>query len=84
MSIQPALFPVPGSAPVAPVGVKARGAVFTRLAVVEFMLDLVGYTPDRPLHRSRLLEPSFGSNSTKKRYSVGKFTHPMDVNTRMM
>jgi hypothetical protein len=38
-----------------------RGAVFTRREVVDFMLDLAGYTPDRPLHTMRLLEPSFGS-----------------------
>lgn len=37
-----------------------RGAVFTRREVVDFMLDLAGYTPDRPLYRMRLLEPSFG------------------------
>lgn len=37
-----------------------RGAVFTRLEVVEFMLDLAGYTSGKPLHRLRLLEPSFG------------------------
>lgn len=39
---------------------KARGAIFTKPAVVDFMLDLVGYTVDKPLHRMRLLEPSFG------------------------
>lgn len=38
-----------------------RGAIFTRRAVVDFMLDLAGYTADRPLHQMRLLEPSFGS-----------------------
>lgn len=38
-----------------------RGAVFTRREVVEFILDLSGYTVERPLHRSRLLEPSFGN-----------------------
>ena len=38
-----------------------RGAVFTRPEVVEFMLDLAGYTREKPLHRLRLLEPSFGS-----------------------
>lgn len=38
----------------------ARGAVFTRPEVVEFILDLVGYTADRPLHTLRVLEPSFG------------------------
>jgi len=37
-----------------------RGAVFTRKEVVEFILDLVGYCEDQPLHRMRLLEPSFG------------------------
>lgn len=37
-----------------------RGAVFTRSEVVEFILDLSGYTVDRPLHTFRLLEPSFG------------------------
>ncbi|MNZ11898.1 Modification methylase PaeR7I [compost metagenome] len=41
-------------------GVEARGAVFTRREVVDFILDLSGYTSDLPLHTSRLLEPSFG------------------------
>lgn len=41
-------------------GVEERGAIFTRNEVVEFILDLVGYTPDKPLHTMRLLEPSFG------------------------
>ncbi len=41
-------------------GVEERGAIFTRPEVVDFILDLVGYTADRPLHRLRLLEPSFG------------------------
>lgn len=40
-----------------------RGAVFTKRVVVEFILDLAGYTIDRPLHRFRLLEPSFGDGS---------------------
>lgn len=39
---------------------KARGAVFTRQSVVDFMLDLIGYTSEKPLWRQRLLEPSFG------------------------
>ena len=38
----------------------ARGAVFTRIEVVEFILDLVGYTEDRPLATLRLLEPAAG------------------------
>lgn len=37
-----------------------RGAVFTRPEVVEFMLDLVGYTSDKDLSEMRVLEPSFG------------------------
>lgn len=37
-----------------------RGAVFTRPEVAAAILDLAGYTVDRPLHRLRLLEPSFG------------------------
>lgn len=43
--------------------VEERGAVFTKRVVVEFILDLAGYTTDRPLHRFRLLEPSFGDGS---------------------
>ncbi|MCE1750369.1 hypothetical protein LWT55_22985, partial [Enterobacter hormaechei] len=41
-------------------GLEARGAIFTRFEVVDFILDLVGYTEDQPLHEKRLLEPSFG------------------------
>lgn len=37
-----------------------RGAVFTRREVVEFILDLVGYTKDAPLDSYRLLEPACG------------------------
>ncbi|MES9904106.1 MAG: Eco57I restriction-modification methylase domain-containing protein [Sedimenticola sp.] len=38
----------------------SRGAVFTRREVVDFILDLAGYTDDQPLYGKRLLEPSFG------------------------
>lgn len=41
-------------------GIESRGAIFTRREVVDFILDLVGYTVDQPLHEKRLLEPSFG------------------------
>lgn len=41
-------------------GLEARGAVFTRSEVVDFILNLAGYTEDQPLHEKRLLEPSFG------------------------
>lgn len=40
--------------------VNSRGAVFTRREVVDFILDLTGYTEDQPLYEKRLLEPSFG------------------------
>jgi hypothetical protein len=42
-------------------GVEARGAIFTRREVVDFILDLAGYRTDRPLHQMKLLEPSFGN-----------------------
>ena len=42
-------------------GIEERGAVFTRREVVDFILDLTGYTVDQPLHRLKLLEPSFGN-----------------------
>lgn len=38
----------------------SRGAVFTRREVVDFIIDLAGYTDDQPVHEKRLLEPSFG------------------------
>jgi hypothetical protein len=47
-------------ASMAAAGVEARGAIFTRREVVDFILDLVGYAADQPLHRRRLLEPSMG------------------------
>jgi len=37
-----------------------RGAIFTRPEIVAAILDLSGYVADLPLHRMRLLEPSFG------------------------
>ena len=42
------------------VGTESRGAIFTRPEVVDFILDLAGYTADQPLYEKRLLEPSFG------------------------
>lgn len=41
-------------------GAETRGAIFTRPEVVTFILDLVGYTAEKPLHKMRLLEPSCG------------------------
>lgn len=34
--------------------------MFTRREVVDFILDLSGYSLDKPLHRLSILEPSFG------------------------
>ena len=42
-------------------GVEERGAIYTRREVVDFILDLTGYSSDRPLHQMKLLEPSFGN-----------------------
>lgn len=44
-------------------GIEQRGAVFTRREVVEFVLDLAGYTTAATLHKKRLLEPSFGEGA---------------------
>lgn len=44
-------------------GIQERGAIFTRREVVAFILDLVGYTSDKPLHEARLLEPSCGDGN---------------------
>ena len=41
-------------------GIEERGAISTRREVVEFILDLTGYTENAPLTAYRLLEPSFG------------------------
>lgn len=41
-------------------GVEAQGAIYTKREVVEFILDLVGFSPEYPLYEYTLLEPSFG------------------------
>ncbi|SEN84919.1 TaqI-like C-terminal specificity domain-containing protein [Sphingomonas gellani] len=57
----PAFCPVTAAVDaMADAGIEERGAIFTRREVVDFILDLSGYTVDRPLHELRLLEPSFG------------------------
>lgn len=38
-----------------------HGAIYTRREVVEFILNLAGYTSDKPLYKLRALEPSFGA-----------------------
>ncbi len=68
--------------------VEERGAIFTRREVVDFILDLAGYTPDQPLHRRRLLEPSFGTGDfllpaierlLTSWQSTGKTTRPLET-----
>ena len=44
-------------------GVEERGAVFTKREVVEFILDLTGYTTSGALQKKRLFEPSFGEGA---------------------
>ena len=44
-------------------GGEARGAIFTKRPYVEFLLDLIGYTPDKPLEKQTLLEPACGEGS---------------------
>lgn len=41
-------------------GIEERGAIYTKREVVDFILDLVGYTVDKKLSECRLLEPSVG------------------------
>lgn len=42
---------------------KAHGDVFTSNTVVKYMLDLLGYTPDKDLSGSTILEPSCGDGA---------------------
>ena len=44
-------------------GAEKRGAISTRREVVDFILDLVGYSPDMPLYERKILEPSFGEGA---------------------
>lgn len=57
----------PGMCPVedalttmAQASIEERGAIFTRREVVDFILDLSGYTAAKKLHNLSILEPSFG------------------------
>lgn len=42
---------------------KELGVIYTKPLIVEFILDLVEYTPDRNLPNYRLLDPSFGDGA---------------------
>lgn len=52
----------PAIAPVSATGV-VHGEVITQRWVVEMILDLVGYTPDRDLAALRIIEPSAGTGA---------------------
>ena len=57
---------IPGPASSSPVVSPPRernGVVYTKRWVVDLMLDLAGYTPDRDLHRLVVVEPSAGDGS---------------------
>ncbi len=43
--------------------VDAQGAISTRTEVADFILDLIGYDTNEPLHQKRILEPSFGEGA---------------------
>ena len=70
-------------------GIDERGAIFTKRVVVDFILDLCGYTADRPLHSVQILEPSFGGGDfllpvierllASWRAMEGKSGDPVDV-----
>jgi len=67
---QPALIPDAWTAPPldADDGTVSHGEVFTRRWVVDLILDLAGYTPDKDLAAVRAIEPACG---------VGAFLVPM-------
>ncbi|WP_412515629.1 Eco57I restriction-modification methylase domain-containing protein [Actinomadura madurae] len=61
-----ALFDVglsPSPLPLPPESVVENGEVFTRRWVVDLILDLVGYTPDRDLAGLRICEPACGEGA---------------------
>ena len=64
-----------------PASGKERGAVYTRRETVDFILNLTGYTSDRPLHQLTLLEPSFGSGEFLVRAVERLFASYLRTNT---
>lgn len=46
-----------------PIFQKLHGAVYTNPEVVNLILDLVGYTDDKALHKHRLLDPAAGDGA---------------------
>ncbi|OHC75992.1 MAG: modification methylase PaeR7I [Rhodospirillales bacterium RIFCSPLOWO2_12_FULL_58_28] len=72
-------------------GAEKRGAISTRREVVDFILDLIGYTADRPLYEKKLLEPSFGNGDFLlaaierliAAYQYGRKQKPLEVASLM-
>ena len=57
------LEPIMEKAGTAPNPVADYGEVFTRRWIVDLILDLVGYVPDRDLSETVLVEPSCGAGA---------------------
>lgn len=69
--------------------VETRGAFYTKPEVVDFMLDLAGYTDDQPLYNLRLLEPSCGGGSflfpaVERLLSAWRKHHPHSLNFKKL
>ena len=56
-----------------------KGAVYTRDWVVDFILDLVGYTSDRDLSDLFAVEPAAGSITARIEYAGAPLPIPADV-----
>lgn len=60
----------------------SHGDVFTSPAVVSFILDIIGYTPDKDLSKFTILEPSFGEGAflqeIQRRICVSASTYGFD------
>ena len=63
-TVQPGLFAYERTQTLGPLVAREKnGAVFTKPWVVDLILDLVGYTVDRPLHDQLVVEPAAGDGS---------------------
>jgi len=82
--VLPGLCPIEAAvASMAIAGIEGRGAIFTRREVVDFILGLVGYTADKPLHKLRLLQPSMGQGDfltpvIDRLLELSELTRPQD------
>lgn len=63
-TVQPGLFPYERPQPTLHVAPQEKnGVVYTKPWVVDLILDLVGYTAERPLYECLLIEPAAGDGS---------------------